>query len=270
MAAIWDVHHHWVNESGYIDRLLKAMDKLGVARTGLIAMGDLAPDLFVLHGLHSPYVDNASLGELVRQHPDRFWGWGFMRLGEHELADVDRIAELGLAGLKFHAPLKPYDDPDYFPVFERAQSLGLPCLFHTGIFTPPQPRPGQRYRSENCRPVYLESIAQEFPKLKMICAHLGVCWNEEAATICRIFDNVYADLSARVGGWRSGKSIEWFQQTLYWPTAHKKILFGSDVHADELDLVLSDHRRIFAEMGWTDSQIEDVFCNNAQDLFDPV
>ena len=35
----WDVHHHWVNEPGYIDRLLREMDRLGIERTVLIAMG---------------------------------------------------------------------------------------------------------------------------------------------------------------------------------------------------------------------------------------
>ena len=268
MASVWDVHHHWVNESGYIDRLLRTMDGLGVDRAGLIALGDLLPELFVLHEQCEPCADNVALGKLVQQYPDRFWGWGFIRLGEHKNSDVDYLVDLGMAGLKFHVPRKPYDDHDYFPVYERAQSLGLPCLFHTGIFTPPRPMPGQGFRSENCRPIYLESIAQEFPQLKMICAHLGVNWNEEAAAVCRICDNVYADLSGRVDGWRSSKPIDWFRQILYWPTAHKKILFGSDVHADEMETTLTDHRRIFSEMGWTADQIQDVLCNNAQSLFE--
>ena len=267
-GGIWDVHHHWINEPGYIDRLLREMDRLGIDRVGLIALGDLIPDLFVLHGPREGRVDNADLAQLVRQHPDRFWGWGFIRLGQHADSDVERLAEMGLAGLKFHAPIEPYDAQSYFPVYEQAQVLGLPCLFHTGIFTPPRPMPGQRFRSENCRPVYLESIAQEFPDLKMICAHLGVCWNDEAATVCRICKNVYADLSGRVDGWRSSKPIEWFQQTLYWPTAHEKILFGSDVHADEIEPTLADHRRILQGMGWTEHQISNVFSNNARRLFE--
>ena len=267
MSGSWDVHHHWVNEFGYIDRLLRTMDQVGVARTGLIALGDLIPELFILHGPRNGCVDNVALGALIKQHPDRFWGWGFIRLGDHKVEDVDKIAELGLAGLKFHAPLKPYDDPEFFPVYERAQTIGMPCLFHTGIFTPPKPMPGQRFRSENCRPVYLETIAQEYPKLKIICAHFGVCWNEEASAICRICDNIFGDLSGSADGWRSNKSIEWFKQTLYWPTAHKKIMFGSDVYADELAHALSDQQRIFRDIGWTKDQIQDVLCNNAKRLF---
>ena len=266
-SPIWDVHHHWVNEAGYINRLLAEMDRQSVERTGLIAMGDLIPDLFLQDKPRAGNAGNSELANIVQQHPDRFWGWGFIRLGKHQPDDVERLAGMGMAGLKFHVPLKPYDSEEYFPVYEKAQQLGMPCLFHTGIFTPPTPMPGAGFRSHHCRPVYLESIAQEFPHLTMICAHLGVCWTEEAATICRICKNIYADLSGRVDGWRSSKSLDWFRQTLYWPNAHEKILFGSDVHANEIEATIRDHRRIFTGMQWNDLQMTAVFSENARRLF---
>ena len=268
MPDVWDVHHHWVNEADYIDRLLRTMDRLGIVRTGLIAMGDFIPDLFVRHGPRVGCVDNQDLAKLVREYGDRFWGWGYIRLGEHEPEDVDRLADMGMAGLKFHVPLAPYGNPEYFPVYEKAMQHGLPCLFHTGLFYPPTPMPGRSIRSENYRPIHLEPIAHEFPDLKMIAAHLGVCWNDEAATLCRMCPNIYADLSGRVDGWRSSKPIEWFKQTLYWPTAHEKVLFGSDLHADEVEGTLKDHDRIFTLMGWNAQQIACVMGDNARKLFD--
>lgn len=48
---------------------------------------------------------------------------------------------------------------------------------------------GEGIRSENYRPIHLEAIACEVPDLRMICAHLGVCWNKEAATLCRMCPN---------------------------------------------------------------------------------
>ena len=263
-SSIWDVHHHWVNEAGYIDRLLRTMDSCGVERLGLIAMGDFASDLFILHGPQFGAADNAALAALCREHGDRFWGWGFIRLGRHEDGDVARIAGMGLAGLKFHAPLKPYSDPDYFPVYEDAQRHQLPCLFHTGLFYPPSPMPGEGIRSENYRPIHLEPIAHEFPHLRMIAAHLGVCWNEEAATICRMCPNVYADLSGRVDGWRAAKPLNAFKQLFYWPGADRKLLFGSDVHADEMRPSIEDYRRIFKGIGWSDVQISNVMHANAE------
>ena len=263
-ASIWDVHHHWINEDGYIARLLRQMDLLGIERVGLIAMGKLVPDLFILYTYDGQAVDNSDLSKLVGQKPDRFWGWGYLRLGDCTAEDVDQLKELGMSGLKFHVPRRPYSEPDYFPIYERAAHLGLPCLFHTGPFHPPSPMPGQGIRSENYRPIHLEPIAHEFPGLRMICAHLGVCWNEEAATLCRIFPNIYADLSGRVDGWRSGKPIEWFKEIFFWPEAHKKILFGSDVHSDEIPTTLEDHGRIFTALGWSNEQIADVLQGNAR------
>lgn len=263
-TAIWDVHHHWVNEAGYIDRLLRTMDACGIERLGLIAMGDFVPDLFILHGPRVSAVDNTALAALCREHPDRLWGWGFIRLGRHDPDAVKHIADLGLAGLKFHAPLRPYSELDYFPLYEEAQARRLPCLFHTGFFYPPKPMPGEGIRSENYRPVHLEPIAHAFPELRMIAAHLGVCWHEEAATVCRMCPHVYADLSGRVDGWRSAKSAAWFREIFYWPGAHRKLLFGSDVHADEMDACVEDYGRVLDALGWNDEQVQDVMEGNAK------
>jgi predicted TIM-barrel fold metal-dependent hydrolase len=263
--AVWDIHHHWVSEVGYIDRLLRTMDRLGIERTVLIAMGDFASGLFVQgeHARSAP--DNAALSRAIRAHPDRLMGWGFVRPGHHAPDAVERIGELGLHGLKFHAPAAPYSHPDYFPTYEQAVAHGLPCLFHTGIFSPAMP--GYGIRSEYCRPIHLEPLAHEFPELQMICAHLGVCWNDEAATLCRLFPNVSADLSGRVDGWRKGRSAAWFRETFFWPEAHRKIVFGSDVHADEVDETLQDHVRLFGEMGWGEDEQAAVFAGNARRLF---
>lgn len=140
---VWDVHHHWVNETGYIDRLLGEMDRLGIEKTGLIAMGDIFPDLFLRHPPRMGCVDNADVAQVVREHPDRFWGWGYLRLGDCVPEDVDRMADMGMAGLKLTIPRKPYGEPEYFPIYERAEALGLPCLCHTGILYPPHPMPGK-------------------------------------------------------------------------------------------------------------------------------
>jgi len=260
----WDMHHHWANESGYIDRLLREMDRLGIERTVLIAMGDFAPDLFVRGAGQGTPPDNASLSRVVRDHPGRLMGWGFVRLGQHDDGAVDQVVDLGLHGLKLHAPSAPYGDARFFDVYRRAAEHKLPCLFHTGIFSPALP--GQGIRSEYCRPIHLEPLAHEFPDLQMICAHLGVCWNDEAATLCRLFPNVHADLSGRVDGWRMSRSTEWFRQTFYWPGAHLKLMFGSDVHVDEVGEALTDHQRLLQEMGWSDGQQEMVFSGNARRL----
>ena len=45
--AIIDVHHHWINEADYLDHLLREMDRLGVERAGLMALGAPFQRLFL-------------------------------------------------------------------------------------------------------------------------------------------------------------------------------------------------------------------------------
>ncbi len=265
--AVIDMHHHWVNEPDYLKRLLGEMDRLGIERTGLIALGEPFRRLFLTKPEPTGSADNDALAEAVGRHPDRFFGYGFCRLGADGPEAVDRFVEQGLAGVKFHVPAWDYDDERCFDVYQRAADHGLPCLFHTGVFTLPEPLPGERVSSARCRPIMLDAVANAFPDLPIVIAHLGICWGEEAATLCRIHPNVHADLSGAMGGWRGSKSDAWYQEMLYWPEAHRKILFGSDVHCDELEAVLAEQRGIVERLGWSRGMIEDFLSGNARRVF---
>lgn len=264
---IIDIHHHWVNEDGYIDRLIAAMDLLGIEQLGLIALGKPFQRLFLTSPEPVGCSDNHDLIKAVREWPDRFFGYGFFHLGKDAPELIDWFADNGLRGVKFHIPAWNYDDDRCFPVYDRAAALQLPCLFHTGVFYLPQGLPGERISSARCRPIMLDPIANEFPSLNLIIAHLGVCWGEEAATLCRIYPNIFADLSGRVDGWLSSKSIDWFREILYWPEAHRKILFGSDVHCSEIKKTLARQVNVFQGLGWTSEQIKNVMYNNARSIF---
>ncbi len=264
---IIDVHHHWVNEPDYLDRLLAEMDRLEIERVGLIALGKPFQRLFLTRPEPAGCADNDALEGVLAKRSDRFFGYGFFRLGSDPPELVDAFADGGFAGVKFHIPAWDYDDDRCFDVYQRAAERGLACLFHTGVFILPEPLPGQRLSSARCRPVMLDPIANEFPELTIIITHLGVCWGEEAATLCRIHPNIYADLSGNVDGWRRGKPVDWFTEMLYWPEAHRKILFGSDVHCAELETTLRDQVDLFTQMGWSDERIQHVLYHNARTIF---
>lgn len=262
-----DVHHHWVNETDYLDRLLGEMDRLGIERVGLIALGEPFRRLFLTQPRPAGCADNRSLAGVLAKRSDRFFGYGFYRFGSDSPELIDWFADNGFAGVKFHIPAWDYDDDRCFEVYRRAADHGLPCLFHTGVSTLPEPLPGQRLSSARCRPILLDPIASELPALKIIIAHLGICWGEEAATLCRIYPNIYADLSGSIRGWRSGKTVDWFKEMLYWPDAHRKILFGSDVHLAEMEIALKDQVGIFQKMGWSADMIDCVLHQNARQVF---
>lgn len=264
---IIDVHHHWVNEADYLDRLLEVMDQLEIERVGLLALGTPFRRLFLTQPEPVGCCDNKELAKAICNRRERFFGYGFCRLGTDGTDLIDWFADNGFLGVKFHIPAWDYDDDRCFPIYEQAAHHHLPCLFHTGVFVLPESQPGQRLSSRRCHPIMLDPIASEFPSLKIIIAHLGVCWGEEAATLCRIYPNIYADLSGRVDGWISSKSIDWFKEMLYWPQAHQKILFGSDVHYSEIETTLRRQRDIFRQLGWSSQQIENVMYNNARSIF---
>lgn len=264
---IIDAHHHWVNEPDYLDRLLTEMDRLEIEKVGLIALGQPFQRLFLTQPEPSGCADNEALAGVLAEQPDRFFGYGFFRLGSDPVDRVDWFVDKGFVGVKFHLPAWDYDDDRCFDAYGRAAEHDLPCLFHTGVFSLPEPLPGQGVSSARCRPAMLDAVANEFPDLKIIIGHMGVCWGEEAAALCRIYPNIYTDLSGSVGGWRDAKPIDWFSEMLYWPEAHRKVLFGSDVHCAELETTLQAQTNIFTQMGWSEERIDRVLFHNAREMF---
>ncbi len=72
-----DMHHHWVNEAGYLDSLLEEMDRLEIERVGLIAMGRPFQRLFLTQPQSAGCVDNHDLAEVLNKRSDRFFGLGW-------------------------------------------------------------------------------------------------------------------------------------------------------------------------------------------------
>ena len=68
----------------------------------------------------------------------------------------------------------PYD-ADVQPVFAEARRLGIPLLFHSGIFID-----GRSGRF--CRPTFFEAL-RDHPGLKVCLAHLGWPWVDEAIAV---------------------------------------------------------------------------------------
>jgi len=231
-----DAHAHLWLEENYAGNMLKACDELGIEKVCVSGLGDV----FAMPG-------NDTVAEAVRQFPDRLIGFYFVRLGHHSLDDVDKAVAKGFKGLKFTIPLEPYDHESYFTLYERAQAYGLPCLFHAGVVTTQKHDKG--ISSAKMRPIHLDAIAREFPRLPCICAHLGMPWYEEAAAVARILPNVYLDITGAPSGWRLQKDTTFFRSLFYWPGAWHKVLWGSDVHYTDLPAALERDHTLVEELG---------------------
>ena len=219
-----DMHHHLVEEADYIDNLLRVMDEYEIEKSALIGLGPLFKGLFVRNGHDGSCADDKAVEKIIKRYPDRFFGLGYIRLGKDSADKVTELYERGFIGLKFHIPKMRYDDERATAIYEKAVEYDMPCLFHTGVVRLPEPYPEEQISSFNMSCIHLEGVAQRFPELKIIIAHLGVQDYLTALTLIRIFDNIYADLSGSTPGWRANIPLDVWKQLLWFSNAHEKIL----------------------------------------------
>jgi len=113
------------------------------------------------------------------------------------LADVEQLLRLGIQMIKIHPPHQLLFPNDYLTgmkeleiIYRAAEANGIPVMFHTGtsIF------PGARNKYGD--PIYIDDVAVDFPKLKILLAHGGrPLWMNTAFFLVRRHPNVYLDIS---------------------------------------------------------------------------
>lgn len=147
------------------------------------------------------YYSNEDFLKVRREYGDLFIGMAAVRLYEPDVdgaADIQRYREQGFQGLKMIGPPRPYNDERYFPIYDKAQDLGMPILFHTGYLAPSAEDGEYGINSDLMRPYTFDRIARAFPKLKIIGAHLGHPFYHEAISMLN-HRNVRFDLTGGGG-----------------------------------------------------------------------
>jgi predicted TIM-barrel fold metal-dependent hydrolase len=113
-------------------------------------------------------------------------------------------------------------------------------------------------------PFHLETIANRFPALKIIGAHLGGTGNyDEAASVARWRRWVYFDLSG-------GRTIERHaveRGLIGKEIALEKLIFGSDCPADEVHEHVERFEAIFEQLGLSEDEKNLIWYRNAAELF---
>jgi len=248
VVMLIDAHHHLLNESGYVDKLVAECRRLGIGRVCLFAGGKL--------GKYHNLAENEDVLRAMEKHPGTIIAFAVFDLGDDRAEKIDEFVRQGFRGVKFINPRKNYDDPEFYPVYARLEKAGIPAIFHLGIVARSEGDGMVDVRNERHRPIHLDSIARAFPGLNIIGAHFGNPWYEEAAMAARWNPNLYFDLS---GSTLKCKSPKFIGDLLWWtPTtrykdpmkryAWEKIVFGSDVPAGEIEDVLNDYRRTMSEL----------------------
>jgi len=148
-------------------------------------------------GPPNPERCNDYIAACVRADPDHLIGYASVnptyRGPQAAVEELERaVIELGLSGVKLYPMYQHWraNDPEIaFPVYERAQALGIPVMIHQAGST--------RIDAslELGRPALLDDIGRTFRDLRVIVAHTGWPWVDEALFLLTKHPNFYAELS---------------------------------------------------------------------------
>jgi predicted TIM-barrel fold metal-dependent hydrolase len=171
---------------------LKYLDASGIDRAVLINY--VAPEVIGF----TPEV-NMFVANYVKEDPKRLIPCGSLhpRHSTNFMSDMDHLLRLGIRMIKVHPPHQLLYPNDYLRgvkeleiLYRAAEANGTPVMVHTGtsIF------PGARNKFGD--PIYVDDVAVDFPRLKILLAHGGrPLWMNTAFFLVRRHPNVYLDIS---------------------------------------------------------------------------
>ncbi len=165
---------------------LADMDANGIRMTAL-SINDPGPELFGREGLAIAQMVHDYLGELARQHPTRFFGLATLPLQDMDgaLVELERcVNKLGMRGILLYSNLdgKFPDLEEFRPLFRRAEEMDIPILLHPAYPMTYEATKGYEMvaglglmfdTTIALSRIILAGILDQFPKLKLVCPHVG-------------------------------------------------------------------------------------------------
>jgi predicted TIM-barrel fold metal-dependent hydrolase len=220
-----------------------------------------------------------------QRYPDLVVPMAQISLDDDGPDTLSALRERGFRGLKITMPSRDYDDEAYYPTYERAAALGMPILFHTGIrggpidyllFHPRDDALAEAFSQENeqsnagttkgaarMQPIFLDTIALAFPRLRIIGAHLGYGLYDSAAAVARWRRNVSFDISG-------GKVVRRHileRNMIGREVLPEKLLFGSDCDVAHMSREVTAWMEGFDEIGLSADDQDKIFYRNAAAIF---
>ena len=128
------------------------------------------------------------------------------------------VKELGCRGVKLYPPYHHFypNDARMYPLYAKAQELGVPVMAHTGssVFK------GVKHKYAD--PMFWDDVAVDFPNLTIVMAHSGRgFWYDRAFFLARLHENVYMEIA----GLPPQRLLEYFPEL---ERNADKFIFGSD------------------------------------------
>jgi uncharacterized protein len=139
-------------------------------------------------------VPNVYVADYVKTQPDKLIGFCSVDPQDADaLEQLDHCVEtLGLRGLKMgpiYQNVAPTDSR-FRRIVRRAEELKIPMLIHQGTTF------CSNVSLEIANPIQLQPLALEFPRMKIVIAHMGHPWIAETLVLIRKNRNMFTDISA--------------------------------------------------------------------------
>ena len=156
--------------------------------------------LMDLSGVRLNGIEFATQEELLQATKDfrgKVRAFGYLDL-DGAVNQPEVLIEKGFVGLKPYKPALPYSHEKYFPIYEKAQSLRMPILFHTGLVAKGEAWNGNSkgsFASLNMQPHHLAAIAEAFPELKIMQGHMGWPYLDQTEQNLYYYKNITCDVS---------------------------------------------------------------------------
>ena len=167
------------------------------------------------------------------------------------LEELERIASLGLRGVKLHPDYQGFDvdDTKMIPLYKKISSLGLITVFHAGVdygFAPPY----------GATPDKMKRALRYFDT-PVVAAHFGGvdCYADVLDLL--VGENVYFDTSF-------GYSMmpKYYALKIIEKHGVDRMLFGTDSpwHTAEMEM------RLLSHLSLTDAELDQIYSGNAKRL----
>ena len=211
MAKTYGSYAKFVEQYTTGESYLRVLDDAGVDYGVILA--ELAP-------ITSAIATNETVEQLCRGNPRLI---PFASINPYLIAnpaqELERlVSEHGFRGLKLYPTYNYFypNEPMLYPIYAKAQVLGIPVKWHTGTSAFPASR--LKYGD----PMHIDDVAVDFPDLVAIITHSGrPLWYDTAYTLARMRPNVYMEIA----GLPPKRLLDYFPDL---ERVSDKVLFGSD------------------------------------------
>lgn len=208
---------------------------------------------------------NDAVERAVLADSARLRGFGTISLDplrvRRAMRQVDRVCAGGLMGLNLQPSFfgLPMTEPRLYPVYARAEELGLLVALHTGV----------NYTThriiENDHPRQLDQLACDFPDLVLIACHAGWPWVEELVAVMRKHPSVLADFGGLAPKYVGEPDTGWSVMRRFMNSLlSEQVLFATDWPVFPMRRALSEWR----QMGLKAEVLASLLGGNALELFE--